>query len=326
MSDLRLRTLHRWLREHCQIDPKHLKPLGGDASFRRYFRLHGHGALLMDAPPPNECSHTFYSVAERLRGAGLRTPRILEHDAEHGIVLLEDFGDQVLLDVLRQQPERREARLEQALAQLIVLGQAPSEGLPIYDRQRLLDEMHLFQTWFLERHLGLSLSAAQQADLDATLDALCDSALEQPQGVVHRDYHSRNLMCLDREELGILDFQDAVYGPLTYDPVSLLRDCYLELSNVQVSRLLDTHYQRLQQAGLLDAAISAGQFRHWFEQMGLQRHLKVLGIFCRLWYRDGKAAYLADLPLTLKYARAEAIGFDGLQRLLHDIELPPCVP
>jgi aminoglycoside/choline kinase family phosphotransferase len=231
-------------------------------------------------------------------------------DAEQGFLLLSDLGSRQYLDELEANREVDRLYAE-ALAALVTMqsaGGAAARGLPAYDRALLLREMELLPEWFLGRHLGLDIGGPERALLTRVFAALADAAAEQPAAFVHRDYHSRNLLLTARDNPGILDFQDAVFGPITYDAVSLLKDCYIAWPAHRVRAWLLDYRQRLEGAGF-DVGGDVPCFIRWFDLMGLQRHIKVLGIFARLYYRDGKAGYLKDLPRVLDYARAAAVGY-----------------
>jgi N-acetylmuramate 1-kinase len=296
----------QWARRVLDDPALELVSASSDASFRSYWRTVDRvpSRIVMDAPPSHEDLGPWLDVGERLERAGLHAPQVLARDLDDGFLLLTDLGSRLLLPAL-------DAGSVDALYGLgldaleAMQRQVATDGLPDYDRTRLLAEMELLPAWFIERHLGAELDATQRALLDKTFAALSDNALAQPQVFVHRDFHSRNLM-LDATDdgaprLGVIDFQDAVRGPLTYDLVSLLRDCYIEWPEPQVQAWTEAYRRRVQAAGLCDA--TPPQFARWFDLMGLQRHLKVLGIFCRLWYRDGKRGYLDDLPLVWRYTR-----------------------
>ena len=322
----RMDHLRRWLQQHAGLGDLELVPASADASFRHYFRVHHAGgtAIAVDAPPAHEDSRPFVAVARALRAIGLNVPEVLAADLEQGFLLVSDLGSTLYLDVLDETTVER--LYGDALAALLVLQAhaAPVEGgLPPYDRGRLLAELELFPEWFLGRHLGQPPDAAARAVVDAAFEVLVASALEQPQVTVHRDYHSRNLMRVEPNNPGILDFQDAVIGPLTYDLVSLLRDCYIRWPRARVEGWALGYHELALQAGVLRERDEA-RFLRWFDLMGLQRHLKVLGIFARLWHRDGKPGYLDDLPRVLDYALEVAAGYPelaGLHALL--VELPP---
>lgn len=280
-----------------------LVPVSGDASFRRYFRAASdeRSVILCDAPPTLEKNAEFVAIAGALAAAGVRVPAVFAVDLERGFLALEDLGDRTLLPLLS--PESVDAWYARALAMLERLATMDVHAidLPVYDRQRLADEMALFPRWFCEELLQLPMPASEREPFDRLQTLLCDRALAQVAVVVHRDFHARNLMCLADDGLATIDFQDAVVGPVTYDPVSLLRDCYLRWPAQQVRAWALAHRQRLAALGL--AVPAADAFLVDFDWMGLQRHIKVLGIFARLYRRDGKAGYLPDLPRVIGYLR-----------------------
>jgi len=304
--DPRRDALLDWLRNDLHLKVEKLVPASSDASFRRYFRFDlGHETrIAMDAPPPQENILPFLKTAELLRARGIPTPEVFAAHPEQGFIVLSDFGTTAYLDVL--DATTVEALYGSALDTLFLLqtsqdpeGAAPA--LPCYDEGLLRRELGVFREWCIEGYLGLTLSLAEENLLTETFDCLVDSALSQPTVIVHRDYHSRNLMQLPGGGTGVLDFQDAVMGPVTYDLASLLRDCYIAWPTPQLNVWVESYRQRLDRAGLIEG-ISALQFRRWFDLMGLQRHLKATGIFCRLKLRDGKPAYIGDIPRTLGYA------------------------
>ena len=298
----RLRQLEHWLAQSCRLSGFRVETASADASFRRYFRVtltDGTTFVAMDAPPDKEDCQPFVDVAARLARAGLHVPAIIAQDLQQGFLLLEDLGTNAYLDALNAASvERLYGDAMDALLNLQRL--ASTDGLPVYDRAMLLREMQLFPEWLLGRHLGLSLSAADSAMLDAAFEVLVDNALAQPAVCVHRDYHSRNLMVVAGRNPGVIDFQDAVCGPVTYDLVSLLRDCYIRWPAAQVDAWVGRYRDQATRAGLLDG-VDADTFLAWFDLMGVQRHLKAAGIFARLNHRDGKPGYLADVPRTLDY-------------------------
>ncbi len=298
----RLQQLEQWLARSCRLPEFALVPASADASFRRYFRVtlpDGSTLVAMDAPPDREDCRPFVAVAARMRSAGLHVPQIFEQDLAQGFLLLEDLGSQSYLAALN--PETVEPLYADALAALLRLQtRAPVNDLPRYDRDLLTREMGLFTDWLLGKHLGLNLSREEQQMLAATFERLIDNALAQPVVCVHRDYHSRNLMLVEADNPGVIDFQDAVAGPITYDLVSLLRDCYVTWPGAQVDAWVEGYHRQAQAAGLLEG-VDAATFLEWFDLMGVQRHLKAAGIFARLNHRDGKAGYLADIPRTLGY-------------------------
>lgn len=300
-----------------------IAPASADASFRSYWRVtlpHGQTHIVMDAPPAQENIAPWLDIGERLKQAGLHAPEVIAFHAAQGFVLMEDLGAQTFLTLLDS--GTADTLYGMALDGLVQMQQhVVCDGLPTYDDKLLLAELELMPTWFLERHLGYPVSAAQRKSIDAANAFLVDSALQQPTAFVHRDYHSRNLLLPAGERMAIIDFQDGVLGPVTYDLVSLLRDSYIRWPVQRVDDWMVAGRQRLIRAGVLDAAVDQARFRHWFDLMGVQRQLKVLGVFCRLWYRDGKGQYLRDLPMTWHYLDTVAARHEPLRpllTLLHD--------
>ena len=279
-----------------------LETVAGDASARRYFRFaaKGRNYVLAEAPPATEKNEAFVSVAELLRAAGVKVPAVLGVDFQRGFLLLEDLGDQVLLPLLNSDTADGYYRQAFEVLALMAAVKAPATGMGRYDRALLGEELGRFQAWFVQELLGYSPDASEQALLDKLQTALIDSALAQPRVLVHRDFHSRNLMLAGANELAVIDFQDAVVGPITYDLVSLLRDCYIQWPAAQVRDWALAYRELLYSRGLA-TDIEPQQFLRWFDWMGLQRHIKVLGTFARLYLRDGKSAYLNDLPLVIHY-------------------------
>lgn len=292
-----------------------LTPLNGDAGFRCYFRLNCQPTLLaVSAPPTHENNQAFVDIALLLRGQGVHTPVIFAVDYQHGYLLLEDFGDQLLLPLLNAQTvDALYLKAESALLAIQRAG-VGAHAIPPYDRRRLLDEMQLFPEWFVSRLLGVELDEGERQLLEQGFELLLDSALSQPAVLVHRDFHSRNLMLLANGDIGVIDFQDAVTGPLTYDLVSLLRDCYIRWPADVVSRRALNYFRRAVAAGIA-TPVSDKQFLRWFDLMGLQRHIKVLGIFARLYLRDGKVGYLHDLPLVIRYTLEQLDSYPELYNL-----------
>ena len=307
--DSRLEALKSWVGDELKLDNTQIEPASADASFRRYFRVHqSRGNLIvMDAPPAKEDLRSFLQVAQLLLEVGVNVPRILAQDVARGFLLLSDLGSSQYLDSL-QAGQRVQVLYDDALAALVRMqsrGREPARRLPAYDRALLVREMTLMPEWFLNRHLGIEITGREHTMLNTLFDRLVRNAEEQPATFVHRDYHSRNLMVCDDANPGILDFQDAVFGPITYDLVSLLKDCYIAWPDSQVTGLALAYRGRLLNLDL-PAGRDADEFLRWFDLMGMQRHIKVLGIFARLWYRDGKRGYLKDLPLVLRYVRETA--------------------
>ncbi len=319
--DERLAALQRWLAGPLASPDFALAPASADASFRRYFRAtlaDGRSFIAMDAPPAREDCRPFVHVAGLLRAAGLHAPRIHAQDLAQGFLLLDDLGHQTYLDALVADPARAPSLMRDAIGALVQWQLASREGeLPPYDEALLRREMALFPEWYLGRHLG----RAPVASLEPVYEALVASALAQPAVYVHRDYMPRNLM-LSEPNPGVLDFQDAVHGPITYDIASLTRDAFHSWQEEQVLDWTVRYWEAAKKARLPVAADFA-EFWRAFEWMGLQRHLKVRGIFARLTHRDGKEKYVADAPRFLGYARAVARRYGALAPLARLLdELP----
>ena len=294
-----------WLEENL-TDFEPLTLLAGDASFRRYFRLHseGNSYVLMDAPPSKESCQAFIAIDRTFQEMGLQVPTIHYSDLEQGFLLLSDFGDRQLLEQLNDATV--DVYYKKAFEDLLIIQRCRDVAdypLPRFDEALYQYEWNLFIECYLERHLGLTLSTADRNALDRVYQLLMTQALAQPQVCVHRDYHSRNLMVLPDEHLGTLDFQDAVIGPITYDVMSLLRDCYIEWPFERVKQWVFGFQRRLLEEGLLTID-DPDQFLLWFDWIALQRHLKCLGIFSRLYYRDSKPGYLQDIPRVVRYAKS----------------------
>ncbi|MGO9038892.1 MAG: aminoglycoside phosphotransferase family protein [Steroidobacteraceae bacterium] len=321
-SDSRLELLTRWVTEDLGFTAGRIEPASGDASFRRYFRLtRGTDTyIVMDAPPDKEALGPFVSVAQMLKGFGLNVPVILARNPPHGLLLLSDLGNRHYLDALAagRDVDRLYADALGALVAMQTRGRGSGGALPPYDRALLLREMELMPEWFLNRHLGIAAGAGREM-IDGVFDVLAQSALEQPATFVHRDYHSRNLLVTEDANPGILDFQDAVYGAVTYDLVSLLKDCYIAWPAARVNDWALCYREQLLEAGFA-AGADEGEFIRWFDLMGLQRHIKVLGIFARLYYRDGKSGYLKDLPRVLAYTQAAASRYPETAQFAEYIE------
>ena len=322
--DERIRLLERWLAAAAAGRAFRLAPASADASFRRYFRVHwADGAatqIAMDAPPDKEDCRPFVKVAALLRDAGLNAPRVLAQDLAQGFLLLTDLGAQTFLDVLDD--ASAPALFSSATDALVTWQLASRPGvLPPYDEAVLRREMALFPEWYVGRHLGLALSDAQRQALEGVFAALVACCLAQPRVYVHRDYMPRNLMVSDPNP-GILDFQDALEGPIAYDAVSLFRDAFISWDEERTLDWTVRYWEKARKRGL-PVREDFGEFWREFEWTGLQRHLKVLGIFARLTHRDGKAKYLADTPRFLAYARPVAKRYRALAplaRLLDELE------
>jgi aminoglycoside/choline kinase family phosphotransferase len=312
-ADARLQGLKDWL-QRVGLEYHALAPASADASFRRYFRIETDAGsfIVMDAPPEQEDCRPFVRVSALLTALGLHVPEVLRQDLAQGYLLLTDLGTDMYLPALNDATVDR--LYGDAMAALLRLqGHGPAD-LPPYDQALLLQEMALFRDWYLQRHLGLELDAAAGRIIDQAFTVLAEAARQQPVVIVHRDYHSRNLM-ISRPNPGILDFQDAVNGPLTYDLVSLLRDCYIAWPRARVEAWVAEYHRQLLDAGIV-RDVGAEQFLRWFDWMGIQRHLKASGIFARLNYRDGKAGYLKDIPRTLAYVSEVGADYPELREFV----------
>jgi aminoglycoside/choline kinase family phosphotransferase len=317
-TDARLALIADWLSRELRLPASRIEPASSDASFRRYFRVHRDRMtyIVMDAPPPKEDVRPYLKVARLLESLGAHVPHVHEADTERGLLLLEDLGSTLYLDRLNagDDPEPLYRDALAALAAIQVHGRAASRELPPYDHTALAKELALMPEWFLARHLALEPSPAEAALVADTFAFLIREGLAQPQVFVHRDYHSRNLMVVSGRNPGVIDFQDALRGPVGYDLVSLLKDCYIVWPRARVVDWVRGYRARLgAQAGPVGA--SDAEFLRWFDLIGVQRHIKVLGIFCRLWYRDGKPGYLADLPRVLAYVRETCAQYAELGAL-----------
>lgn len=321
-GDRRLEQLERWLSSVFGDEDFEIAVASADASFRRYFRVTHRGETLiaMDAPPDKEDMEPYIRIAGMLVDVGVNAPRVLHRDSAQGFLLNSDLGSRTYLAELadQSQADRLYGDAMTALVHIQSRGDRHARTLPPYDAPVLRREMALFPEWFCGRHLGLTLAADETAMLESMFDALSAEALRQPRVFVHRDYHSRNLMLGDGGRYGanpgVLDFQDALYGPITYDLVSLLRDCYIEWPQERVRAWVTQFRDEAAAAGLVVGG-SLDEFQRWFDFMGVQRHLKVLGIFARLFHRDGKPGYLNDLPLTLAYVRGAIAHHSELKPL-----------
>ena len=315
--DARLALLEDWLSRDLNLRAARIEPASSDASFRRYFRVFcADGTyVVMDAPPGREDVRPYLRVSKLLEPLGIHVPHVHAADVERGWVLLEDLGTTPYLTRLGE-PGAADALYADALetlARLQLHGASAAGELAPYDRAALKREMDLMPEWFLERHLRLRLPEQTRAALDATFEWLIGEALAQPQVFVHRDYHSRNLMVTASGNPGVIDFQDALRGPVGYDLVSLLKDCYIAWPRERVCAWVSRY--RAQLGGSALAGRDEREFLRWFDLIGVQRHLKVLGIFARLWHRDGKVGYLRDLPLTLHYLQQTCTEYPQLAAL-----------
>ena len=326
MTDTRLNTLRNWLKglkPSWQLDLPTLAPASADASFRRYFRIESQNPdygtfIVMDAPPEHEPLDAFIQVDLLLSEAGLNVPQILAQNSADGFLLLSDLGNKTYLSALNiDSADHLYKDATDALVQM-QLASKPNV-LPNYDAALLQRELNLFPEWYLKQHLNVTLSEAHDAQLKQAFALLIENNLAQAKVYVHRDFHSRNLMVTEKNNPGVLDFQDAVYGPITYDATSLWRDAYIQWPEENVIDWVIKFWEEGRKAGLPMPA-DFGQFYRDFEWMGLQRHLKVLGIFARLYHRDGKEGYLNDIPLVLHYAIATANRYIELKPLARILE------
>jgi N-acetylmuramate 1-kinase len=322
-TDARVALIREWLSRDLRLALVRLEPASSDASFRRYFRAFTGDTtyVVMDAPPGKEDVRPYLKVSGLLEGVGVHVPHVHAADADRGLLLLEDLGTINYLERLHagDDPGHLYGDALTALLGIQVRGAEASLGLPPYDEPALSRELALLPEWFLARHLALTLDAADKELLAMSFGFLIREALAQPAVFVHRDYHSRNLMVVAGRNPGVIDFQDALRGPVGYDLVSLLKDCYIAWPRERVVEWVAGYRQRLAAQGG-QAGASEAQFLRWFDLIGVQRHLKVLGIFCRLWYRDGKPGYLPDLPRTLAYVRDTCARYSELAPLARFLE------
>lgn len=297
----RIEQFTAWLHHELKFPSFSVQPASADASFRRYFRIsfNGETHIVMDAPPEKEKLEPFIQIATQLADIGLHVPKIEAVNKQQGFLLMSDLGSTQYLDVLNN--DNADRLYGDALGALAAIQSCGPEAttIPPYDRKLLMTEMSLFRDWYIGQHLGLILSETESRALLKIFEMLADNALEQPQVAVHRDYHSRNLMVCNHNP-GILDFQDSVTGAVTYDLVSLLRDCYIEWPQQKIEQWVDGYHDLALDHGILHKRGNE-QFHHWFNLMGVQRHLKAIGIFSRLNHRDGKIGYMKDIPRTLGY-------------------------
>lgn len=291
-----------------------------DASFRQYFRvtMENRDYIVMDSSLEKESLPPFVDITQRLLKVGVRAPVILEQDISRGYLIIEDFGTTLYLDVLDDLNYKHLYR--KAMEEIRKMQEADVHGLPLYDKKFLHVEMDLMAEWFLQQYLGKTLTEVEKQMLASALEGISDVVLSQPQELfVHRDYHSRNIMLTPEGAIGVIDYQDAMSGAVTYDLVSLLKDCYIEYAPDEVEKLA-LAFRDLKAIDVDDVT-----FIRWFDFMGLQRHIKVLGVFSRLYLRDGKEGYLKDIPLTLKYVVETAGKYEqtqGLSKMLGSITLP----
>ncbi len=314
-QDIRQQQLSAWLSTALQHSEFSLTTASADASFRRYFRVHlaDKTLIAMDAPPPQENCEPFVRIAKLFGDAGVHVPKVIAQDLQQGFLLLSDLGDVTYLSQLNQDTA---ARLYHDANMALIKLQLASKPdvLPNYDAALLTREMQLFPDWYIAKHLNVTLDDKQQAVLHKTFELLNQNILAQGQVYVHRDYHSRNLMVCD-DNPGVLDFQDAVYGAITYDLVSLLKDAYIEWDEEKIIDWLVRYWQVARKENL-PVPVDFSEFYRDFEYMGAQRHIKILGIFARLYHRDGKNGYLKDMPLVMHYLRKVCERYVELRPML----------
>lgn len=317
----RRQQLQSWIAAEFPGRPFELAPASADASFRRYFRLtftdDPVSLIVMDAPPSHEDCRPYIKVAELFGATGVHVPKVIRQNLEQGFLLLSDLGSTTYLDALTK--DNAHNLYAEALGALMSI-QASSQHsvLPEYDRELLMRELELFPVWYVSRHKGITLTEQQTAQLYEVFDRIVDMNLAEPKVYVHRDYHSRNLM-VSAPNPGVLDFQDAVYGPMTYDLASLFKDAYIHWEEDFTLDLLARYWETARELGLPVRADFA-EFHRDYEWMGVQRHIKVLGIFARLCHRDGKDGYLKDMPLVLHYLRKACERYGELRPLLRILE------
>lgn len=298
-QDVRSEQLTHWVRSLPGWENTQIVAASADASARRYFRAskNNRTAIVMDAPPELEDSKTFVDVTRRLLDVEVNVPLIIADNLTSGFLLLQDFGSTHLLDKLS--PENADHYYRQVMQELLKIQTADTKNLPVCNAERLREEMDLMPEWFLSKHLQIADNDIPHELIDQTFSRLSEEVYNQPLTFMHRDYHSRNLMLVGND-VGVIDYQDAVLGPMAYDLVSLLRDCYIVWPEQRVTRWALSFHKQAISAGNIPP-MDEQSFLRWFDLTGLQRHIKVLGIFSRLNYRDGKSAYLNDLPRVLGY-------------------------
>ena len=317
----RRQQLQSWIAAEFPGRPFELAPASADASLRRYFRLtftdDPVSLIVMDAPPSHEDCRPYIKVAALFGATGVHVPKLIRQNLEQGFLLLSDLGSTTYLDALTK--DNAHNLYAEALGALMSIQASSQPGvLPEYDRELLMRELELFPVWYVSRHKGITLTEQQTAQLYEVFDRIVDVNLAEPKVYVHRDYHSRNLM-VSAPNPGVLDFQDAVYGPMTYDLASLFKDAYIHWEEDFTLDLLARYWETARELGLPVRADFA-EFHRDYEWMGVQRHIKVLGIFARLCHRDGKDGYLKDMPLVLHYLRKACERYGELRPLLRILE------
>ena len=299
-QDHRYKDLENWLSNSIDKPIKSIAPASTDASFRRYFRVfvdNQNTYIAVDAPPEYEDSVKFVKIASLMQAMGVIVPKIIATNLQEGFLLIGDLGKETMLNAIHRQETKAQEFYGEAIEILINIqtnGSSHVEGLPLYSKELLMDEMRLFVDWFCLRHLKIGPEIINEYGFEEIFEQLSVYALDQNQVFVHRDFHSRNILMSEKGEMGVVDFQDAVRGPITYDLVSLLKDCYISLPSSKIDHWVDYYFARLMDLELIDK--SHQEFKLEFDLMGVQRHLKAIGIFSRLKYRDGKDSYVLDIP------------------------------
>ncbi|GLQ49645.1 aminoglycoside phosphotransferase family protein [Dyella flava] len=310
-----------WTRASLGNDSLILEPASADASFRSYWRTHhdGRSWIVMDSPPAQEDPRPWLKIGEQLAAAGLHVPAVYDKDLEQGFLLIEDLGSRLYLPALNE--SSADALYGDAMDALLRMQRSMDyRELPPFDRDVLVRGLEIMPEWFLGRHLGHAPDCGEWDVLEAAFGLIVRNALEQPRCFVHRDFHSRNLLITDHNNPGIIDFQGALAGPITYDLASLLRDGYIAWPRTRVEAWVEQYRGKLIDARLIDAGVDQQQFLRWFDLTGLHRHIRVLGQFYRLWYRDGKPGYLADVPRVYHYVVSVARSYPELSALADLIE------
>ena len=323
-QDNRYKELEDWLSNSIDQPIKSIVPASTDASFRSYFRVFTENRntyIAVDAPPEYEDSVKFVNIASLMEDMGIRVPKIISTNLQKGFLLIGDLGKKTMLNAIHEERTKREEFYGEAIEILFDIQNNGSQhvgALPFYSKELLMDEMRLFVNWFCLRHLQIDPEIIESYDFEEMFEKLSGSALGQNQVFVHRDFHSRNILLSKKGEMGVLDFQDAVVGPITYDLVSLLKDCYISLPSSKIDYWVDYYFSRLMDSELIDK--NHQEFRLEFDLMGVQRHLKAIGIFSRLKYRDGKDNYILDIPRTINYVSRTAKNhsfLDPLYQFIH---------
>ncbi len=316
MGDSRAVSLKQWLDSKFSNEISGFRLMNGDAGFRRYFRFYKdeQSFVAVDSPSDTCNNAAFILMQSKLGDAGILVPGLVAYEESQGFMCLTDLGENLLFDSLTDATMAN--WYQQAINLLPAISSLPTDGLPVYDRPFVQLELDIFNEWLLKEHLNITLSDSENIQLQQCFGVLIDNVIEQPQVVMHRDYHSRNLMVNDNK-LAVIDFQDAVVGPVTYDIVSLLRDCYVKWPAEKITPLLD-YYIQLINTSVVKNSYSPATWQRWFDLTGLQRHIKASGIFSRLFHRDEKPGYLADIPLTLSYITDVAQDYPELS-FLHEL-------